>query len=334
MALENIAAELVGWLPKLAKTEAYKLVNDAWTDVRNDRLWSFQLGEDGITTPNVITTGTVTVPAIGSTTATANAAASAALTGLSNPLLTQRQFRVQGYSIYSIIKADFTVPAAVVLTLDRPFVDPIPFATPVAYLIYQAYFPTPVADFKRYIDWRDMVNGEWLDVHATRREVNMGDPQRLYYTFPHWVLGNGLDIRGQGTANPSATIGFPWHELYPNPLQKISYMRWWLRTGVDLIQPEDVLPYPVTEKLISSRARMFGYQFAEANRDPSTPRGQTADFKFLYQAAEKEYTKELKLIGQKDRDIVDLYKSRMIRDQSIRKLPYYSTLTGRAFSGD
>src|SRR4029077_12468919 len=135
-------------------------VNDAWTDVRNNRLWSFQLGEDGINTPNVISAGKFTIPNIGATPATANAAASTAISGLNNPLLTKRQFRIQGYSIYSIIAADFTVPTAVVSTLDRPFIDPVSFGVPLAYLLYQAYFPSPVADFKRYIDWRDMVNGE------------------------------------------------------------------------------------------------------------------------------------------------------------------------------
>lgn len=327
MALENMAASLVGWLPRVSKTQAYVIVNDAWTDIRNNRVWSFQLGEDGINTPNVINTGTFTVT-LGSPTVTANSTASAAITGLSNPLLTQRQFRVQGYSIYNILSANFTVPSAVVLTLDRPYIDPTGTALP--YQIYQAYFPAPVPDFKRYIDWRDMVNGYWLDVHATRRQVNMGDPQRLYYTFPYYVLSFGEDTRAG-----SATLGYPWHELYPNPLSAISYMRWWLRTGADLVEPGDTLPYPITEKLVSARARMLGYQWMEANRDPTTPRGQTADYKFLYQVGGKEYETELRLIGLKDRDIVDLFLTRVIRLDSNpgARLPYYSTLIGRAYSG-
>jgi hypothetical protein len=325
MAFENMASKLVGWVPRLAKSEAYNIVNDAWMDIRNDRTWSFQLGEDGVATPNVVTTGTFTVTQ-GLATVTADAAASTAITGLANPLLTQRQFRIQGYSIYSIISASYANPAAVVLTLDRPYADPS--GASLAYQIYQAYYPAPVADFKRYIDWRDMVNGEWLDVHSTRREVNLGDPQRLYYTFPHWVLGFGEDQRVG-----SATLSYPWHELYPNPLQNISYMRWWLRTGADLVLPSDTLPYPMTEKMVSARARMLAYQWAEGNRDPTIPRGQAADYKFLYQAAGAEYALELKLIGKKDRDIVDLYLARLARNNAVRKLPYYSTLLGRSFSG-
>lgn len=328
MALENMAARLVGWVPKLAKTEAYNMVNDAWKFIRDDRLWSFQLFEDGIATPSTISAGTYT-GVLGSNQVTLNAAASAAVTGLTNPLLTQRQFRPNGLSIYSIIAADFTVPTAVVLTLDRVYID-----TPgvgLSYLIFQSLYPAPYQDHKRWIDWRDMVNGEWLDVHATKREVDMGDPQRLYYTFPHWVIGLGADIRGQGTATPSATLGYPLYELYPNPTQVIQYMRWGIRTGADLVQPADTLPYPMTETLVNARSRMLAYQWQEANRDPSVPRGQAADNKFLYQAAEAEYNRELKTVGFKDRDIVDLFLSKIIRDNSVRKLPYYSSLIGRAY---
>jgi hypothetical protein len=331
MALENMASDLVGWVPKISKDLAYTLVNDAWMDVRNDRLWSFQLGEDGINSPNVISNGTVTVT-LGINTVTLDATGSASVTGLFNPLLTQRQFRVQGFSIYSVISANFAIPSAVVLTLDRTYVDPT--GTGLPFQIYQAYYPAPVADFKRYIDWRDMVNGFWLDVHSTRREVNMGDPQRLYYDFPYWVLSDGLDQRGAGTSTPSATLGFPWHELYPNPLSAISYMRWWVRTGADLVNPSDTLPYPITEKLVKARSRMLAYQWAEGNRDATIPRGQTADYKFLYAAAEAEYKTELRLIGLKDRDIVDLFLSRIIsQDNTGRRLPYYSTLLNRAYSG-
>lgn len=326
MAYENMVSKLVGWLPRLPKSEAYNLINEAWLDIRNDRVWSFQLGEDGINTPNQITAGTFTVN-LGSTTVVANSVASAAITGLANPILTRRQFRVQGYSIYNILSADFTVPTAVALTLDRTYVDPSGATLP--YQIYQAYYPSPVQDFKRYIDWRDMVNGYWLDVHSTRREANMGDPQRLYYDFPYYVLSMGEDQR-----TGSSTFGWPMHELYPNPLSAISYMRWWLRTGTHLVNPGDTLPYPITDKLVSARARMLGYQYMEANRDPTVPRGQTADYKFLYQAAGAEYTTELRLIGMKDRDIVDLFMTRIIRDGTgARKREYFSSLLGRAYSG-
>ena len=333
MALENIASKLVGWVAKLPKEEAYNIANEAWLDIRNNRLWSFQLGEDSINTPAVVNSGFFSTT-LGSNTVTADAVASAAITGLNTPFITQRQFRVQGLSIYSIINADFTVPTAVVLTLDRVYSDPTGTGPAQPYQIFQAYFAAPVADFKRYIDWRDMINGFWLDVHSTRREMNMGDPQRLYYDFPYWVVGFQSDQRGAGTPFPSSTLGYPMHELYPNPLAALSYMRWWVRTGADLVNPSDTVPYPMTDKLVSARARMLAYQWAEGNRDATIPRGQVADYKFLYQAAEKEFNWELRIIGLKDRDLVDMFVTRIVRlDNTGRRLPYYSSLLGRAYAG-
>ncbi len=332
MSLETMASRLTGWLPRFPKGEAYNIVNDAWTDIRNDRLWSFQLVEDSISTPNLINVGTFTTVQ-GTNTVTANATASAAITGLTNPLLTQRQFRITSGGIYSIIAADFTNPNAVVLTLDRTYTDPS--GAGQSYQIYQCYFPAPVADFKRWIDWRDLTNGDWLSIYQTRREVNMGAPQRLYFTFPHWVLPFGYDQRGAGTANPSATIGYPWYELYPNPLSVVSYMRWWVRTGAELVNTSDTVPYPITDKLVIARAQMLGCRWCESNRDPAIPRGQAADYKFLYEAAAKEYSIELKLIGLKDRDLTDLFLSRIPRPNrtGINRLPYYSTISGRAYYG-
>lgn len=332
MSLESIASRLTGWIPRLPKSEAYNLVGDAWTDIRNDRLWSFQLVEDSVSTPNVINVGTCTAMQ-GSNQVTLDSVASAAVTGLTLPLLTQRQFRITSGAIYSIIAADFTVPAAVVLTLDRLYTDPT--AAGSSYQIMWCYVTPPVADFKRWIDWRDMTNGDWLSIYMTRRELNMGDPQRLYYTFPHWVVGMGVDNRGAGTQTPSATLGYPMYELYPNPLSVISYMRWWIRSGADLVNLSDTAPYPITDKLLQARAMMLACRWAESNRDPSIPRGQAADYKFLYQSAAAEYALELKLIGLKDRDLVDLFLAQIPRERTVglNRLPYYSTISGRAYYG-
>jgi hypothetical protein len=320
MSFETMASRLTGWVPKLPKSEAYNIVNSAWLDIRNDRIWSFQLMEDGFQTPNVITAGSVTAQ-LGNNQLTLDANATAALTGLTLPLITQRQFSIEGYSIYNIVGLSGST-----LTLDRPFVDP-PAGPGLSYQVFQAYVVAPVADFKRWIDWRDMFNEQWLSIYTTRRDINIGDPARLYYTFPYWVLPFQMDNR-PGTS----TQGWPMFELYPNPLQNISYMRWWIRTGADLINPADTLPYPVPESLVNRRARMLAYQWAEGQKDPSVARGAGTDYKFLVQAAEAEYIRDLRLVGLKDRDLVDQYYSRIGPKMPV-KLPYYSTLTNRAFSG-
>jgi hypothetical protein len=317
-----MASELTGYLPKLSKELAFTLVNRAWSKIRDTGIWSFQLGESGILTPNVISTGTVTAT-IGSPTITCDTSATAALTGLSNPLLTQRQFRVQGYSVYSIIAAS---GSPLVLTLDRPYSDP-PAGSSLPYMVYQAYYAPPVSDFKRWLDIRDMTNGCWIGIYETRREIDIGDPQRLYFTFPRWLVPYNLDSRAG-----SSTLGQMLYELYPNPLSQISYMTWWLRRGADLINPNDTLPSPITDDLILPRARVLAYEWAEANRDPSIARGQAADYKMLIGMANEMYQEKLKEIRKVDRDRIDLYLARIIRFGPHR-IPYYSTLANRSYYG-
>lgn len=317
MSLETIASRLTGYVANLPKEEAYNLVNEAWKDIRNDRLWSFQLCEDGIATPTVIQTGTVTA-VLGQNTVTLDAAATTALTGLTNPLLTQRQFRIQGYTIYNIVNL-----VGSVLTLDRPFIDPP--GSGLSYMCYQAYYVAPVKDFKRWLDWRDMTNGVWLDIYKDRSEINIGDPKRLFFAFPYYVLGFQTDNRPL-----TSTQGYMMYELYPNPLSVVSYMRWWVRTGADLVNPDDVVPEPITDELLFFKSKVRAYQWAEGNKNPDSPRGAGADFKFLTTSAEAEYERELKIIGKKDRDLKELFVKRMHR-YGARKAPYYSTLVGRAY---
>jgi hypothetical protein len=317
MSLETIASRLTGYAAKLAKSEAYNIVNDAWTDIRNNRIWSFQLGEDGVASPGVIQAGTVTAT-LGSPTVTLDATATTALTGLTNPFISQRQFRIQGYSIYNIISL-----AGSTLTLDRNFIDPA--GAGLSYQCYQCYYTAPVADFKRWLDWRDMTNGQWLSIYESRRMVNIQDPKRLYFSFPYWVVDYQPDRR-TGTSTP----GWMQYELYPNPLSVVSYMRWWLRTYPDLVQPSDAVPYPITDKLLFARARMRAYQWMEANKSPDMARGAGADYKFLTTAAETEYEAELKEVGKKDRDLCELFLSRIPKN-SVGKMAYYSSIIGRAY---
>jgi hypothetical protein len=335
MALENIASRLTGYFPKLAKSEAYNLANDAWTDIRNDRLWSFQLVEDSIATPNLLNAGSFTTVQ-GTSIVTADATASAAIIALTGlPFITQRQFRITNGGIYNIVGVDATIPAAVVLTLDRIYTDPSGVNQP--YQIYQCYFPAPVPDFKRWLDWRDLTNGDWLSIYMTRREVNWGDPQRLYFTFPHWVVPFQTDMRRDTAGNPYATFGSMLYELYPNPLSYVSYMRYWVRKGSDLVQPQDAVPYPMTDDIVLAKAKMNAATLAESNRDPSVGRGQSADYKFIYQAAEKEYGTKLKIVGLADRDLVDNFLLRLpraLRDgNNFDRLPYYSSISNRAYYG-
>jgi hypothetical protein len=48
--------------------------------------------------------------------------------------------------------------------------------------------------------------------------------------------------------------------------------------------------------------------------------------------ANEEYEKELKVIGKKDRDMVDLFLTRIPKIVAA-KYPYFSTILGRAYGG-
>src|SRR5260221_9013386 len=162
------------------------LVNRAWKDVQSKFLWSFLWNDYAIPTPLPITAGQATV-AIGSTQVTGNAAASAAWTGLGLVMpLTNRQFRVAQGTIYNIIAASFAVPAAVVLTLDKPYVDPVAGVT--SYTVYQVYYNAPTQDFLWWESLRDPVSGYPLKTTLTREFVDRVDPQRFQAGWPRGFI--------------------------------------------------------------------------------------------------------------------------------------------------
>ena len=327
MAFADMKAELVGMVPKLSYVYAGTLINRAWGKIRDLGGWSFQFGEGGFYSPNLISAGTVSVT-FASTTVTGDANASAAWLNVINPLLTLRQFRVLGFSIYNIVAVDATNPSAIKLTLDRPFIDFVASPSSLGYMIYQAYYPVPVADFNRYLSVKDMVNGSWLGLTTTRREIDVDDPQRLYFSFPRMLVDFATDQRPN-----SATPGFMMQELYPHPVSPVGYQTYFLRDGTDLVKESDTLPSPITEEFVLLRAKLFAYEWAEGNRDPAEARGQNADYTFLIKLAQAEFEDKKKSVRRKDRNRVDAFVSKMYRFGDRTRLPYYSSIAGRAYSG-
>lgn len=316
----DMIAEMAGSVPNVDYAFARTLVNEAWQDVRRLGGWSFQFGQTGFTVPGMLSTGTVTLE-FGSALVTGDAAASAAwLVGSQyGSLITQRQFRSGGVSgagtIYDITSIDFTVPTAVVITLDRPFSDPLTsLITPVAgqlYSIYQPYIVAPVKDFERWLSVLDIANSGWLMVRGNRRMVNREDPQRQIFANPGMLLALGQDSRS-GTSTP----GWQRYELWPGPQNQYLYQAWFLRFGADLVNLSDTLPVGIPESLVKSRARVRCYEQAEANKDPLNPRGAGADYRFLMGAAQKQYESELKMTRLRDRDKCDIFVT------TLRRLPF------------
>lgn len=302
-------------IPGIADQYAVTLLQEALGFIEDSNMWSFQLAESGWLTPGLLfasgsqSVGTVTFTpysnlVIGDTAASA---AWAAYTG-TLPLLTSFQIRSPAYSLYNIIKYDTTSHAPFgTLTLDRPWMEP--GGAGQAYMIYQAYFPAPVADFKRFLTARDTTTSAPMNFWSmTQKELMIRDPQRSVFSLPQYFVPYEIDMR-QGSQTPGNML----FEIWPHPLSQLPYSFAYLRKGPQLVNPSDTVPYQLSEELVLWRAKFAAYHYKEAQKGENVERGSGADYRFLSQAAHAEYLLALKPIRMKDDELVNLYMSKIFR---------------------
>lgn len=336
MSLLDMSSELAEAIPALDRIYAKTLVKRAFRVVRDANLWSFQLAQGGFSTPNVTTSGSISIPGgIGSNQIVGDAASSAAWQAL--PLYFQppfQQIRATGYSIYSIISADYGTlnPPFATLTLDRPFVDPLKNYTGVGYQMFQAYIAAPVG-FKRWLNIADMFNCWPMDVWTSRRTANMIDPARLYTSNPICVFGLGADQRGAGTPTPSSTLGQQLFELYPNPSTAISYQTYYVGNGPDLINNSDEVPYPITQDVVLEKAKTYAYEWCEGRKDVMAAKGSGGNYVALKRDAEETFRTRLKTLRLIDKDAVDAFNINMSSFMGSFRQPYFNSAVGRANMG-
>jgi len=328
-------AEVRGAVPKLPFEYARKLVSRAWTEVRQKSLWSFQLFDGSWASPPLLTgTGTATCT-LGSSSVTLDATAltyvNAQLAAQPYSLITQRQFRVGVSTVYNIWAFD---SVGGVLSLDRPWMEASTGAVST-YNIFQCYYvPTQAAgsslaylsDFRTWISVRNLQN--FIDLYTdryTRADLDALDPQRYMNAyFPTDVVPYTKDN------NPaSATYGYQMFELWGTPLAFWTFQLLGIRRGADLVNPTDTLPSAVGEDLITAKARVYAYEWAEANKG-STPRNVGSDFRFLMGAADKEFTTLLQRYRKDDREQVDNFFTRFRTSGSARFGSYYNSISGVA----
>lgn len=334
MALIDMTSELTELVPAMSRVRAKRLVNRAWKIVQDSCLWSFQLGQGGFSTPSITTAGSISIPFLGSSQIIGDATATAAW--LSLPFYwapTLQQIRAQGYSIYSVIALDLVANAPfATLTLDRPFIDPLPFWNGVGYQMFQAYIPAPPR-FKRWLSFTDMFNCWTIDYWTGRRTEDLLDGSRLYTSNPSQALALGEDRRGQGTPNQSATFGQILYEMYPNPSTEISYQTYYVAEAPYLENNSDTLPHPIDESVVLSKALTWAYRDAEARRDIMAAKGTTGNYLGLKKESEADFLTRLKTLRLLDRDAVDSYMSNMNAANAGFRMPYYNAQVGRANMG-
>jgi hypothetical protein len=306
MALIDMVSEMTDLVPAMSRIRARKLINRSFKIIQDSMMWSWQLQQGGFSTPNISTAGSITC-ALNSDQIIGDANASAQWLAL--PFYwsaTKQQIRAKGYSIYSVIAMDDTDPNAVALTIDRPFVDPLPFYSGVGYQMYGAYIPTPKG-FKRFLTVADMFDQWTMDIWTSRRTEDLLDPARQIASNPWAMMPLGADRRGAGTVNASATLNQQLYELWPYPTTQISYQWYAVVEWPYLINNSDCLPPGIDEDVVVQKALTWAYRDAESRKDVLAAKGSGGNYLALKKDAESDFLTRLKTLRLLDRDLVDSY---------------------------
>jgi hypothetical protein len=298
VAFQDYAAELVGWIPRIDYLLCQKLINRAWKDIREARLWSFLRGEGVLICPQIITAGAVTVTQF-SNQVTLNAAATAALGNLNNPFITQRQLRVGlgGGSVYSIIAVDNAATPGV-LTLDRLYTEASAVGQP--YQIYRCYY-TPadqngafISDFLMFSVILSPVDGYAIagpKLRFTKAEIDARDPTRSNQGIPYAVAAYKADANGN-----------PIYELWPHPTSARAFPFIYRKRGVALSATVD-LPTTLSPDMLIERGLDYACDWAILNAG-RFPELKDVDFRLIKAEASRKFEKMLQDAKRNDDNIM------------------------------
>ncbi len=202
--------------------------------------------------------------------------------------------------------ATFSVTLIATITIDRPWTEPPQVNS--GYLIYQCYYACPPG-FKRFWQITDYTNDDIIDFWTlTQVSLAQEDPQRTRFAQPEYAVPFGIDNRPG-----SATLGQMLYELWPHPLEQLPYTFNCQCNWPALVNPNDTVPYPLTEELVKFRTYQELALWKESQRGDEMERGSGANWQFLWKAHQEEYKDDLRQIRIMDRHLVDLYfqKARM-----------------------
>ncbi len=170
-----------------------------------------------------------------------------------------------------------------------------------------------MSDFKRFFEIQDPVNVGPIDFWTyTRSDLSKIDPQRTNFNLAAYAIPYETDQRVG-----SPTLGYMLYDLWPHNLSVRPYNMSYLRRGTLLTLTTDTVPSPLTEELVMWRAKEVAYQWKESQKGDGVLRGAGADWRFLAEMAEKEFTKKLKIIADRDRDLAMTYFNRFVRNAAV-----------------
>ena len=285
MTYQQAWNELMSYVPKLSPLIAQKLVQRAWNDIRDSRMWSFLVNETIIAVPDQISTGTVTV-SNGSATVLGDATAIAAWSSINNADLITRQFRSGAGPIYNI--SSYVSPN---LTLDRAYSETS--ASGAVYSIYKCYY-VPPANFLRWTSVVHPINGYQLSLDRTKAQLDHMDPLRGATGDPYLIAS----YKYNANLTPENWL----YELYPHPITQISYPALYQSTGMDFTSPTESFNSVVSDSVVMSRARYRAYEWAMAN-SAAHPELRGVNWMQLRQTADEEFKIDLFNDQKNDEDI-------------------------------
>lgn len=310
--LLQLSANLVGEIPSLPRLFAQKYINKAILEIRREYLWSWNIGEGILITPDLVSGGTVSVVQF-SNQITFDATAQTILLPLmtANPQLIDRQFRLPGGPVYNILGYDSVTG---IMILDRIYMEAAN-ATAV-YNIYRCYYDppstdgtTPNNDFLRYLTILNNTQGYSIAgrrLNYPREILNRRDPLRgalgsPYYAFSYKPKPNIVQSSlGLTTGGPNN--GLMQYELWPHPTYQNALLAQYVRAHVDLV-PNDYIPVSLPETLVMYRALELAYRWALQNVG-RYPELKGTDWRFLLSEVQAKYKNELVGAKREDKEIM------------------------------
>lgn len=251
----QLYGRVLGDIPRIPLNRAQQCIQDAWRDINESRLWSFNVQETRLLVPNLTSAGACTVT-YGSNQVSFNSTAQTAIAAIPpyTPVIKQ-QFRVTGGDIYNITAYN---PGTGIATLDEIYADLSAAAT--GYQIYQCYYSvTPPANstFQAWESIMDPINGyTFKKVGLRKADIDIIDPYRTSFDNPIYAAAYKLDVNGNML-----------YELWPHPSSQQPFQCLYRTNGGNLILDSDTIPPQVSRAVVESRAMWYGALWAELNTE-------------------------------------------------------------------